>query len=93
MRTPDFERDGWRLGDGEERHRATPETFQIPDLAVRKLLQPGDYAKLIFEIVVEGEEHPSVERMWVIVRERKANGYVGMLANQPLLSLRTISFG
>jgi hypothetical protein len=83
MRLPDFERDGWRLDDGEERHRAAPQTFHIPDLAVRKLLQPGDYAKLIFEIAVEDDEYPSVERMWVIVRERTANGYVGMLVNQP----------
>jgi hypothetical protein len=83
MRAPDFERDGWRLDDGEERHRAAPQIFHIPDLAVRKLLQPGDYAKLIFEIAVEDDEYPSVERMWVIVRERTANGYVGMLVNQP----------
>ncbi|WFU40997.1 hypothetical protein QA640_00125 [Bradyrhizobium sp. CB82] len=83
MRTPDIERDGWRLDDGEERHRAAPVTFQIPDVATRKLLEPGDYAKLIFEIAVEGDEYPSVERMWVVVRERTANGYVGMLANQP----------
>jgi hypothetical protein len=83
MRAPDFKKDGWCLDDGEERHRAAPKTFLIPDLAVRKLLQPGDYAKLIFEIAVEDDEYPSVERMWVIVRERTANGYVGMLDNEP----------
>jgi hypothetical protein len=83
VRAPDFERDGWRLADGEERQRAAPETFHIPDLAVRELLQPGDFARLIFEIAVEDDEYPSVERMWVIVRERTPNGYVGMLANQP----------
>ena len=83
MRAPDFKRDGWRLDDGEERHRAAPATFHIPDLAVRKMLRPGDYAKLIFEIAVAGDEHPAVERMWVIVRERTPNGYVGMLANEP----------
>lgn len=83
MRPPDLHRDGWRLDDGEERHREAPATFHIPDLAVRKLLRVGDYAKLIFEIVVEGDEHPAVERMWVIIRERTPDGYVGMLANQP----------
>ena len=83
MRAPDLERDGWRLADGEEHNRAAPKTFLIPDLAVRKLLQPGDFAKLIFEIAVEDDEYPSVERMWVIVREPMPNGYVGMLANQP----------
>jgi hypothetical protein len=83
MRAPDLHKDGWRLNDGEEYHRAAPTTFHIPDLAVRKLLRVGDYAKLIFEIAVEGGEHPAVERMWVVVRECTPNGYVGMLANQP----------
>jgi len=83
MRGPDFERDGWCLEDGEERHRAAPASFHVPDLAVRKLLQPGDLAKLIFKIAVEGDEYGAVERMWVIVRERTATGYVGMLDNEP----------
>ena len=41
MRAPDFEQDGWCLDDGEERHRAAPATFGIPDLAVRNSC-PGD---------------------------------------------------
>jgi hypothetical protein len=83
MRAPDLERDGWCLDDGEQRNREAPETFHIPDLALRKILQPGDFAKLIFEIAVEGEEHPAVERMWVIIRERTDSGYIGMLDNEP----------
>ena len=83
MRAPDFIRDGWCLEDAEERHREAPATFLIPDLALRKLLQPGDFAKLIFRIAVEGDEHEAVERMWVIIRERRPGGYVGMLDNEP----------
>ena len=83
MRTPDLHRDGWRLDDGEQRHREAHATFQIPDLAVRKLLRVGDYAKLIFEMTVEADEYPAVERMWVIIRERTPDGYVGMLDNEP----------
>lgn len=83
MRAPDLHKDGWRLDDGEERHREAPATFHIPDLALRKGLPPGDYAKLIFEIAVEDDEHPAVERMWVIIRERTQDDYIGMLANQP----------
>ena len=83
LRAPDLARDGWCLEDGEERHRATPATFHIPDLAVRKALQPGDLAKLIFKIAVENDEYGAVERMWVIVRERTPAGYVGMLDNKP----------
>jgi hypothetical protein len=83
MRAPDFEKDGWCLDDGEERHREAPKTFFIPDLEVRQALQPGDFAKLIFRIAVAGGDPVSVQRMWVIVRERTAAGYVGMLDNEP----------
>jgi hypothetical protein len=83
MRAPSFARDGWCLEDGEQRHRDAPATFFIPDLALRKILQPGDVAQLIFRIAVEGDEHGAVERMWVIVRERVPGGYVGMLDNDP----------
>jgi hypothetical protein len=83
MRAPDLEKDGWCLDDGEQRNREAPRTFLIPDLALRKILQPGDFAKLIFEIAVEGEEYPAVDRMWVIVSERTDSGYIGMLDNQP----------
>ncbi len=32
---------------------------------------------------MEGPEPVSVERMWVIVRERTPEGYIGMLDNEP----------
>ncbi len=83
MRAPDFLRDGWSLEDGEEYHRAAPATFHIPDLALRRLLQHGDFAKLIFKIAIEGDEYGAIERMWVIVRERLPTGYIGMLDNEP----------
>jgi hypothetical protein len=80
MRAADLEKDAWCLLDGEQYHREAPKTFEIPDLALRKILQPGDFAKLMFKIAVEDEE--KVERMWVIIRERTSNGYVGMLDNE-----------
>jgi hypothetical protein len=83
MRAPDFEKDGWCLGDGEQWHREFPETFEIPDLALREILRPGDLAKLMFRIAIEGAEEEEVERMWVIIRERTSSGYVGMLYNKP----------
>ena len=83
MRAPDFLKDGWCLEDGEERHREAPATFSIPDFELRRRLQPGDLAKLIFKIAVEGDEYGAVERMWVIIRERTPDGYVGMLDNEP----------
>ena len=50
-------------------------------------MEPGDFAQLIFRISLEDEdddEAESVERMWVIVRERTTKGYMGMLNNQPV---------
>ena len=84
MREPDFEQDGWCLEDGEELHREAPETFWLPELEDRQSLQPGDLVKLIFRISVDNEEEPvAVERMWVIVRERVGEQYLGILDNDP----------
>ena len=80
MRLPSFEMDGWRLMDGEQLHRNAPATFEIPDLALREILRPGDLVKLVFEIDLD---EPAVERMWVIIREKISGGYVGMLINEP----------
>ena len=82
MRAPDLIEDGWCLNDGEALRQQAPKTFFIPDLALRKILQPGDFAKLVFEIAIQ-DAYPSVERMWVIIRERTASGYIGMLNNEP----------
>jgi len=83
MREPNYERDGWCLDDGEAIHREAPATFLIQNLETRRSLQVGDLAKLIFRIAVRGDEFGSVERMWVIVRERTSIGYVGTLDNKP----------
>jgi hypothetical protein len=70
------------LVDGEQSHREAPETFEIPPLPARQNLQPGQIVKLMFNIKAGDESQ--VERMWVIVEFREANGYVGSLDNQPL---------
>jgi len=85
MRQPDSENDGWRLDDGEERHLAAPDTFWIPKREARESLQPGDLAKLIFLIDVDDPEPVVVERMWVVVRERIPEGYLGILYNTPAM--------
>lgn len=84
MREPDFEIDGWCLEDGEAYHAEAPDTFWIPERHRRDGLEPGDLAKLIFRISVDkGDENVAVERMWVLVRERTADGYLGVLDNEP----------
>lgn len=84
MREPDFTIDGWYLEDGEARHAEAPDTFWIPDRHRRESLEAGDLAKLVFRISVDNaDENVSVERMWVPVRERTPDGYLGVLDNEP----------
>lgn len=84
MREPDFEIDGWCLEDGEARHAEAAGTFWIPERHKREGLQAGDLAKLIFRISVDNaDENVAVERMWVLVRQRTVDGYLGVLDNEP----------
>lgn len=66
-----------RLSNGEKLAAAHPRTFEIPDKQERESLQPGDFAKMIFD---------EQERMWVKVAGRRDNGqYYGHLDNHPVL--------
>jgi hypothetical protein len=81
-----IEQDGWVLLSAEEQNAAHPDTFQIPPLKKRETLQPGDSAKLLFDI--ETKENGQVidrgvDRMWVIVKSHSESGYVGILDNNP----------
>ncbi len=71
----------YSLEDGELYHRDAPDTFEIPSLAAREALVPGQIVKLMFRITKAGESQ--VERMWVIVGDKDADGYVEALDNQP----------
>lgn len=73
--------DGWELESAEARHAANPDTFWIPPRARREGLQPGEGAKLLFQIASAGST--GVERMWVIVHRRMDDGYVGVLDSTP----------
>jgi hypothetical protein len=84
MREPRWEIDGWELENGEECHAQFPDTFWIPERQHREALYPGDYAKLMFRIALDDpNDRVSVERMWVLVRERISSGYLGLLRNEP----------
>ncbi len=72
----------YSLDDGEQRHREAPDTFKIPSLAARQALVPGQIVKLMFNITKDGESQ--VERMWVVVEDKDAHGYVGALDNRPV---------
>ncbi len=75
----------WRLLDAVEQAQAHPRSFFIPDAAAREGLQPGDWAKLVFQLVDAPDEGPSAERMWVQVTDRAPGGYVGRLENDPIV--------
>lgn len=86
MHLPTLAKDFWCLVSGEERHRASPETFEIPTLSERNSLSPGQGVKLIFEIEAEEEDgtiSTSTERMWVIVASCVEDGYIGILESEP----------
>tara|TARA_R110000787_G_C13179494_1_gene421674 strand:+ start:166 stop:561 length:396 start_codon:yes stop_codon:yes gene_type:complete len=84
MREPDLQIDGWCLEDGEVYHADAPSTFWIPEREDRENLQPGDLVKLIFQISLDDPDEPiAVERMWVLVRERLPEGFLGLLDNDP----------
>lgn len=72
------------LQDIVETHREAPRTFSIPRSDERTGLQPGQLVKLVFEIAEKELGLPGAERMWVEVKERRADGrYIGELQNQP----------
>jgi hypothetical protein len=78
--------DGWTLVSAEMRHAERPDSFWIPERKERDTLTPGDAAKLLFDI--EGREagrviDRGVDRMWVIVRRRLGDSYIGVLENDP----------
>ena len=69
------------LDNAEELHAEFPDSFAIPHREKRENLVAGSLVKLIFRIDLG--KQVAVERMWVIVNNRSAQGYVGILDNQP----------
>jgi len=83
---PTIPANGWALISAEDRALAYPGTFQLPPLAERQSLSPGDAAKLLFDI--ETKENGQivdrgVDRMWVIVKAKTEHGYLGVLDSDP----------
>ncbi len=81
-----FKLDGWELISAEGLNASHPDTFQIPAREKRGSLAPGDAAKLLFDIETREEGRVvdrGVDRMWVIVKGRTEDGYIGVLDNDP----------
>jgi hypothetical protein len=84
-----IEKDGWTLLSGEARQARNPATFEIPSRACRESLCVGDAAKLLFDIETRESGRVidrGVDRMWVIVKKRIGDLYVGLLDNDPGIS-------
>ncbi len=84
IRLSNIKDDGWELNDGEELHREYPNSFWIPQSVLRNNLSPEMIVKLIFRIRTKGEnseEEENIERMWVIVKKKVGNYYIGELDN------------
>ena len=81
-----FKLDGWELISAEGLNASHPDTFQIPAREKRESLALGDAAKLLFDIETREEGRVvdrGVDRMWVIVKGRTEDGYIGVLDNDP----------
>ena len=81
-----FEKDFWQLRSGEKAHLENPEDFWMPPLEERANLKRGDGVKLIFDFQVFNENGSldiGGERMWVIVKEKIGDFYLGILDSQP----------
>lgn len=92
MATPHFaviEQDGWTLVSAEERHARSPETFVIPSRTERESLTSGDGVKLLFDIETREAGKVidrGVDRLWVIVKNKTGDLYVGVLDSDPGIS-------
>lgn len=82
----------YRIADGEARSAEAPRSFFIPNRDERENLQPGDYAKLLFELVEPQPGDPGAEKMWVEVLGVSEGEYVGALTNVPRV-ITTITVG
>jgi hypothetical protein len=75
----------WTLAEAEERHRAHPRSFFIPNAETRGSLRIGDRVALLFYAADPTAAGADAERMWVEVLERVQGAYLGRLLNRPVV--------
>lgn len=84
VRRPTLSEHGWELESAVARHNAWPDTFAIPSTADLKQLRHGMGVQLLFSFLDEGDRQ--TERMWVVIRERLVDGFVGVIDSEPVSS-------
>lgn len=73
----------------EARQAEHPDSFRIPERQARESLAPGDAAKLLFDIEMLAAGRVidrGVDRMWIIVKRRVGDNYIGVLDSDPGLA-------
>ncbi|MFO0723084.1 MAG: hypothetical protein U1E65_04805 [Myxococcota bacterium] len=100
MSAADLDITGYELESAEERHRQSPETFPIPSRRERSELGVGARVQLLVLLGGHDESGAFVqcERLWVTIRRREGQGFLGALETAPVTTnaLRpgdTIAFG
>lgn len=80
---PSFEVDGWRLGDFQEVQPPIPAS-KLPTREEIRNLRTGDLVKLLFLILEpEPDGYCVGERMWVRIKRRSSEEFIGKLDNSP----------
>jgi hypothetical protein len=90
------QREGWVVEDPSERHRQNPDSFWLPDEALRAAISPGSQVRLLLWFVDETEEGEPVaqcERMWALVETRDGDIVEGRLTSPPLSARAPLEMG
>lgn len=91
---PSFAKHGYYLDNAVELSKIFPESFSIPSEDERLGIKEGDFVKLMFSFIPEGQQaiDYDCERMWVVAKERTDDHWVGVLDNDPQFH-KTVSSG
>lgn len=83
-----FKNEHWELQSGVVRNEQHPDTFWIPDEAIRRSLEIGDFVKVMFEYThpeaYDDDDMFAGERMWVEVVDLNGPYFIGKLRNRPI---------
>ncbi len=77
------------LIDGVKRAANHPDTFEVPTLAEKEAVIPGDFVKIGWEDPDVMPGQPNGERMWVEV----TGEYIGILRNNPVVFQDALTLG
>jgi hypothetical protein len=87
---------GWLIEDPRGRQHAYPDTFWLPDDALRAKIEPGSQVGLLLWFVDEtesGDAVPQCERMWALVESRGGDVIRGRLTSPPVSARAPLEMG